>query len=159
MWQRLQAVICREVDMRLRSFIKTKKKARIEIIPMIDTMFFLLVFFMIATLSMTVMRGMPVNLPRAESSKKDIQESISITITKDGKVFYNKKEAALNKLQGILRNDAAKNPDTLVILNADEDITHGRVVELIDEVKLAGITRFAIATKPKGSREIVRANE
>ena len=67
-----------------------KKKARIEIIPMIDTMFFLLVFFMIATLSMTLQRGMPVNLPEAESSTDKVQEEVSLSITKEGALFFNK---------------------------------------------------------------------
>ena len=135
--------------MKIRSFIKPRKKARIEIIPMIDTMFFLLVFFMIATLSMTIMRGVPVNLPKSESGKNDIKDNASITVSKDGKLYYDKKEIQINELRSLLKRDAAGNPDMLVILNADEDTTHGKVVELIDEVKLSGISKFAIATKPK----------
>jgi len=135
--------------MKIRSFIKPRKKARIEIIPMIDTMFFLLVFFMIATLSMTIMRGVPVNLPKSESGKNDIKDNASITVSKDGKLYYDKREIQINELRSLLKRDAAGNPDMLVILNADEDTTHGKVVELIDEVKLSGISKFAIATKPK----------
>lgn len=135
--------------MKIRSFIKAHKKARIEIIPMIDTMFFLLVFFMIATLSMTIMRGVPVNLPKSESGKNDIKDNASITVSKDGKLYYDKREIQINELRSLLKKDATENPDMLVILNADEDTTHGKVVELIDEVKLAGISKFAIATKPK----------
>ena len=58
-----------------------RKKARIEIIPMIDTMFFLLVFFMIATLSMTLQKGMPVNLPKASSTTDDLPEQVTISIS------------------------------------------------------------------------------
>lgn len=136
--------------MHIRSFIKTKKKARIEIIPMIDTMFFLLVFFMIATLSMTVMRGMPVNLPKAEAVKKDLKEDVFVTISKEGKVYLDKKVVGIPELRGILVGKAYANPDTLVIVNADEEVMHGRVVEIMDEIKLSGITRLAIATKEKG---------
>lgn len=135
--------------MRVRSFVKTKKKARIEIIPMIDTMFFLLVFFMIATLSMTVMRGMQVNLPKAEAVKKDLNENLSVTISKDGKVYLNKNEVAVPELKGILVSEVSKNPDALVIINADEEVLHGRVVEVMDEIKLAGVTKLAIATRQK----------
>lgn len=138
--------------MRIRSFVKTKKKARIEIIPMIDTMFFLLVFFMIATLSMSIMRGMQVNLPKAEAVKKDIREDISVTISKDGKVYFNKNEIGVPELRGILVSEVSKNPDTLVIINADEEVLHGRVVEVMDEIKLSGVTKLAIATKEKNSR-------
>lgn len=135
--------------MRVRSFVKTKKKARIEIIPMIDTMFFLLVFFMIATLSMTVMRGMQVNLPKAEAVKKDLNENLSVTISKDGRVYLNKNEIGIPELKGILVSEVSKNPDTLVIINADEEVLHGRVVEIMDEIKLAGVTKLAIATRQK----------
>jgi len=130
--------------MKIRSFVKTKKKARIEIIPMIDTMFFLLVFFMIATLSMTVMKGMKVNLPKAESSRSDIKENISITLTKDDRIYFNKQEI---KRAELLLAEASKNPDILVMINADEEVSHGNVVELMDEIKATGITRLAIATK------------
>ena len=139
--------------MRVRSFIKTKKKARIEIIPMIDTMFFLLVFFMIATLSMTVMKGMPVNLPKASAVKKDIQENVNVTIAKDGKVYLNKKEVSIHELRGALVAEASKDPETLVIINADEEVMHGRVVEVMDEIKLSGVTKLAIATKEKTKQE------
>jgi len=66
------------------------KKARIEIIPMIDTMFFLLVFFMIATLSMTLQHGMPVNLPQANTATDNIPEEASLTLTTQGELFFNK---------------------------------------------------------------------
>ncbi len=65
------------------------KKARIEIIPMIDTIFFLLVFFMISTLSMSQFKGMPVNLPKAASGQQAPAESAAITIDKEGRLFLN----------------------------------------------------------------------
>jgi len=134
---------------KIRSFKKQPKKARIEIIPMIDTMFFLLVFFMIATLSMSVMRGMPVNLPKAEAVKKDLRDDVTVTLTKDGRLYFNKQEIQRIELQTMLLSEASKNPDVLVMLNADEEVSHGNVVELMDEIKMTGITRLAIATKKK----------
>lgn len=138
--------------MKIRSFVKTKKKARIEIIPMIDTMFFLLVFFMIATLSMTVMRGMPVNLPKAEAVKKGLRENPSVTISKNGKIYLNKKEISIPELRGTLVSKVSANPDTMVVINADEEVLHGKVVEIIDEIKLSGVTKLAIATKQKDKK-------
>jgi len=67
------------------------KQARIEIIPMIDTIFFLLVFFMISTLSMAQYRGMPVNLPKAASGQQAPAESAAITIDKESRIFLNKR--------------------------------------------------------------------
>ena len=76
-----------------------KKKPRIEIIPMIDTMFFLLVFFMIATLSMTIQHGMPVTLPHADSSTDTLTEYVSLTLTHEGALFYNKEAITLQELK------------------------------------------------------------
>lgn len=135
--------------MRIRSLPREQKKARIEIIPMIDTMFFLLVFFMVATLSMTVMRGVPVNLPKSETAGKDIRQSLTVSLEKGGAVYCDKEQVTQDGLRNILKAESGKNPDLLVILNADEDVPHGKVVGIIDEVKLAGITKFAIATKPR----------
>ena len=135
--------------MRIRSFKKGRKKARIEIIPMIDTMFFLLVFFMIATLSMTVMRGIPVNIPKSAAARENIKDNVTVTLSKDGGIYYDREKAGLAGLRALLTRDSSANPDLLAVLNADEDVLHGRVVEVIDEIKLAGISRFAIATRPK----------
>jgi len=132
--------------MRLPASIK--KKPRIEIIPMIDTMFFLLVFFMIATLSMTLQRGMPVNLPEAESSTDKVQEEVSLSITKDGLLFFNKEPIALDDLERRLADTRQRDPDPSVIINADESVQHGLVIQVMDKVRISGISNMAIATKP-----------
>ena len=126
-----------------------KKKARIEIIPMIDTMFFLLVFFMIATLAMTLQRGMPVNLPTAGSTTDKVKEQVSVTLTEDGTLYFNKDPIVLQELQPKLSAVLQSDPDPTVVINADEKITHGRVIEVMDHVRLSGISNMAIATKPK----------
>jgi biopolymer transport protein ExbD len=128
-----------------------KKKARIEIIPMIDTMFFLLVFFMIATLSMTLQRGIPVNLPEAESSTDKVQEKVSLSMTKDGRIFFNKEPITLNGLESRLAETRQRDPDPNVIINADESVQHGLVIQMMDKVRLSGIESMSIATKPTSS--------
>lgn len=125
-----------------------KKKARIEIIPMIDTMFFLLVFFMIATLSMTLQRGMPVNLPTAGSSTDDVPELVSLTLTKQEELFFNKEPITVLDLESRLRTFVATEVEPAVVINADEAVSHGRVIEVMDAVRKAGIFNMAIATKP-----------
>lgn len=125
-----------------------RKKARIEIIPMIDTMFFLLVFFMVATMSMTVMRGLLVNLPQGKSQdNKQVSETRSVTVTPEGGIYLDKKHVGLEELVRTLSGEAEADQDALVIINADESVSHGKVVEVMDAVKLAGIKRLAIATK------------
>ena len=128
-----------------------KKKARIEIIPMIDTMFFLLVFFMIATLSMTMQHGMPVNLPEAESATESVPEQISITLTDKGTLYLNKEAISLIDLEPRLKNLLQVKDKVSVVINADEAVVHGRVIAIMDAVRKIGITDMAIATKPKAS--------
>jgi biopolymer transport protein ExbD len=128
---------------------RSRKKARIEIIPMIDTIFFLLVFFMISTLSMAQYRGMPVNLPKAASGQQAPAESAAITIDSQGRLFLDKEPVEKTRLGDLLRQQRAQNADLLVVINADDGVEHGRVVEVMDIVRTANIARMAIAVKPK----------
>lgn len=135
---------------------KPLKKARIEIIPMIDTMFFLLVFFMLASLAMTQQYGLPVSLPHAASAHEEIRQVVTLTLTKDGGLFYNKEQIgspadAVQRLSH--ENNGQVQPS--VIINADRGVEHGRVVELLDSIRQSGIIKVAIAVKPAGSQETV----
>ncbi len=125
-----------------------KKKPRIEIIPMIDTMFFLLVFFMIATLSMTIQQGMPVSLPTAESSTDTETENVSLTLTQDGALYYNKDVISLQELEQRLMNLRQTSTDPSLLINADKEVPHGRVIKVMDLIRLSGITSMGIATEP-----------
>ncbi len=125
-----------------------KKKPRIEIIPMIDTMFFLLVFFMIATLSMTLQKGMPVTLPHADSSTDTLTENVSLTLTHEGALFYNKEAITLQELETRLAKLRQSSSKPSLLINADEQVPHGRVIKVMDLIRLSGITSMGIATKP-----------
>jgi biopolymer transport protein ExbD len=129
------------------------KKARIEIIPMIDTIFFLLVFFMISTLSMTQFKGMPVNLPKAASGQQAPAESAAITINKDHQIFLDKQAVDQTTLGNLLREKIAKNAELLVVINADDGVEHGRVVEVMDIARSANVAKMAIAVKPKEQKK------
>ena len=129
------------------------KKARIEIIPMIDTIFFLLVFFMISTLSMTQFRGMPVNLPKAASGQQAPAESAAITINKDHQIFLDKQAVDQATLGERLSAQIAKNPELLVVINADDGVEHGHVVAVMDIARSANVAKMAIAVKPKEQKK------
>jgi len=128
------------------------EKARIEIIPMIDTIFFLLVFFMISTLSMSQYKGMPINLPKAASGRQAPAESAAITIDKDDRLFLDKQPVDKTLLRDLLRQQLVKNPELLVVINADDGVAHGRVVEVMDIARSADVVKMAIAVKPKEQR-------
>jgi len=126
---------------------REQPKARIEIIPMIDVIFFLLVFFMVSTLSMTINRGLPVNLPTAANSQKDLRENLNLTLTQEGTIFLNKEPITLQDLGPRVKTALVAEPELMVILNADGDVRHQAVVEAMDELRLAGVARLAIAVK------------
>jgi biopolymer transport protein ExbD len=116
---------------------------------MIDVIFFLLVFFMISTLSMTINRGLPVNLPKAATSQKDLHDSLNITVTQDGTIFLNKEPISLPELGQRVKAGVEQEPELAVIINADDQALHGAIVADMDEVRLAGVSRLAIAVKPE----------
>ena len=119
---------------------------------MIDTMFFLLVFFMIATLSMTIQHGMPVTLPTAESATDKIPDQVSLTLTREGALYYNRDRIELPELELRLTRLRQTDPDPSLVINADEQVSHGQVIKVMDMIRLAGIPSMAIATKPHSER-------
>ncbi len=116
---------------------------------MIDTMFFLLVFFMIATLTMTMQRGMQVNLPHAATARDEIRKVYTLTLTKEGKLFFDRDE--LSSAKDVSSRLAALGDQAVqssVVINADRAVEHGRVIEVMDEARKAGVTKIAVAVRP-----------
>lgn len=116
---------------------------------MIDTMFFLLVFFMIATLSMSVQKGLQVNLPHAATAHEEVYQTVTFTLTKEGKLYFNKDEVpsvkdAVGRLSALWQNNIPPS----VIVNADRAVEHGQVIELMDAARAAGIVKMAVAVRP-----------
>jgi biopolymer transport protein ExbD len=120
------------------------RKARIEIIPMIDTVFFLLVFFMMASLAMTVHGGVPVNLPRAARAEA-ARAAVSISISREGTVYLDREPVDTAGLTAHLLARARTEPELAVVIEADTDVVHGRVVDVMDAVRVAGVGKLAIA--------------
>jgi biopolymer transport protein ExbD len=126
---------------------KALEKARIEIIPMIDVIFFLLVFFMVSTLSMTLNRGLPVNLPTAATAQKERRDNVSLTVMQDGKMFLNKEPITLQNMGQRVKAALASDPQLAVVINADGQVLHSTVVDILDELRQAGVSGLAIAVK------------
>ena len=126
------------------------KRTKIEIIPMIDTMFFLLVFFMLSSLALTKMNGLKVNLPKASTIPAQPSSTMTLTITADKRLLLNNAEVPesnlLDALQKELNAQHANLETTTFVINADAAVPHGTVMHSIDQSRLAGLTHFAIAT-------------
>ncbi|MCL4557050.1 MAG: biopolymer transporter ExbD [Deltaproteobacteria bacterium] len=129
--------------------LEQPKKARIEVINMIDVIFFLLVFFMVTSASIISMKGIKVDLPQASTASATASKFITITITKQQKLFIDGKDTNVENLYGKLSEELAQHPDKVVVINADRDSNYGYVVTIMDISRKAGATRFAIAAETK----------
>ena len=123
------------------------KRARIELIPMIDTMFFLLVFFIFVTLSMVHQKGLNVKLPKSSQGSTVKLHNFVVTLKKDGSVFLNKKRTTLQNLPALLKQKVTNKKD-LIIINGDKKIYLKRVVKTIDIIKKEGFSKVSIAVNP-----------
>jgi len=132
------------------SKLRPKRQPKLMIIPMIDIIFFLLVFFMLSTLYMVDQQLIPVHLPQAQSAQSEKPQSIAITVTAEGKVLFDKEEIPVELLQKRAQIELNKHNDIVFILRSDKQVEYGKVVAALDELKLAGAQRIAIATERKG---------
>ncbi len=137
-----------KLDMTLR------KKARIEMLPLIDIVFLLLVVFIYTMLSMAVHRGLPVVLPTSSSAEIDKQEFLSITVqTKSSQlqpaIYVNDKEVALEQLTRALLARAAtesgeKSATQGVLLFADATVNYQQLFQVLDRIRAAGISNISL---------------
>lgn len=134
--------------MQIRS-LRTTNKPKLMIIPMIDIIFFLLVFFMMSMLSMVVQKSVPINLPAAQTAKVDLQRKVPITVTADGSIFVDQKPMGLEQMVGYLKAEQAKGTELTILLRADTSAQYGKFVQVLDTLKQNKITKIAIATESK----------
>lgn len=122
--------------------------AQINIVPMIDVIFAILTYFVISSLFLTRFQGLPVNLPQAQTARKNTRPAqVTLTVDKAGKVFLNKQAISLEELETGVQKNVKPQQQLMVILNADEGVNHGRIVEVMDRVRRVKGDRLAIATR------------
>ncbi len=131
---------------------RSKRKARIEIIPLIDIVFFLLATFVMVSPSMVKSRGIGVNLPKAETATRqemggDKSSVTVVTVTARGEIYVNKEMIAQTKLADYFKNLKARNKDPQILVNGDDQAVLGKVIFILDEARKAGIHHFAFSAK------------
>jgi len=124
--------------------LRHTQKARIEMLPMIDIVFLLLVFFIYAMLSMAVHRGLPVNLPTSKTAKIDKKLVLAVTINADGSIFVDKEPVALDRLTAVLQAKAKGQLQPGVLLFADRNLTYQHLFEVLDRIRQAGMNRISL---------------
>ncbi|MBY0579415.1 MAG: biopolymer transporter ExbD [Burkholderiales bacterium] len=122
------------------------KRGRIEIIPMIDVMFFLLATFMLASLSMQNLHSLAVDLPKGKAAPMQAKTPVTLTVTKEGRLFLDKTPVTLDSMRQVLES-MLKKPDSSIIISADTAAPHGLVVEAMLKARQAGAEHFLIAVK------------
>jgi biopolymer transport protein ExbD len=131
-----------------------RKQARIQIIPLIDIMFFLLATFLMVSLSMVKNQGVNVNVPVASTtSSQELKDYATISITDQGEIYYNKEKIAPDQLGLYLKSLKETYAEPKVFINGDEKAVFGSVIAVLDEARKIGITKVAIQTKKDASKK------
>jgi biopolymer transport protein ExbD len=121
-----------------------RRKSRIEMLPLIDIVFLLLVFFIYAMLSMAVHRGLPVILPTSSTAKIDKHLILSVTVRADGSIFLDKERISLKDLKEALQQAASNRKETGVLLFADRAVSYQELFRVLDQIRLAGLHRISL---------------
>ena len=128
---------------------RTGKKPVFMIIPMIDIIFFLLVFFMMNSLQTVSQKALAVQLPQAQSASAPAQLPIIMTLDEEGHITIDNKPVSIQESSDIMKRHMQENANAAVVLQADKRTAHGQVVVVMDMLKQAGVKRLSIAAEQK----------
>jgi biopolymer transport protein ExbD len=131
--------------------VPARKKARIEIIPLIDVIFFLLATFVLFTLSLNRIQSLPVNLPVAAppSSAPPKDDSVTIQVSGEGAVFWNRELIDIGEVPARIALYKTQTDDPRILIAGDEKAYFGQTVAVLDEVRKAGIQKFSVETRSR----------
>lgn len=130
--------------MRFRRAVE-RREAAFDLMPLIDVVFLLIIFFMLTTSFRTIFQGIKVDLPTTTTKQERIEQNIIVTITKDNVLYLDKARVTTSKLVSLLKKKLREKKG-LVMINADKLVRHGKVVEIMDLAKQAGADRVGILT-------------
>jgi biopolymer transport protein ExbD len=130
--------------------LRPRKQARIEIVPMIDIIFFLLATFVLFTLSLNRIESIPVDLPSANPNPSAAKEEpTTIQVSGDGAVYWNKELIDMSDLPALLANYRKEVDDPKILIAGDEKARFGATVAVLDHVRKAGIEKFSVETRTR----------
>ena len=130
--------------MRFRRAVE-RREAAFDLMPLIDVVFLLIIFFLLTTSFQTIFQGIKVDLPTTTTKQEKIEQNIIITITKDNVLYLDKTRVTTSNLVSLLKKKLGGEKG-LVMINADTLVRHGKVVEIMDLAKQAGADRVGILT-------------
>ena len=127
-----------------RSRLRTTDDAAVDMTPMLDVVFIMLIFF-IVTASFVKEAGVDVNRPNAETAEQQNRGNIMIAIRPNGEVWVDRRPVDVRALRANVERLRAENPEGTVVILADRESQTGLLVEVMDQVRLAGVSNVAIA--------------
>ena len=127
-----------------------KKKARIEIIPLIDVIFFLLATFVLFTLSLDKIKALPVQLPvsSSDATSKPDDDMVNLQVADNGNCYWNKDLISMNDIRARLQNYKTQESNPRVLISGTDQAKFGAAVQALDEVRKAGIDQVSVDTRP-----------
>ncbi|MDY0041022.1 MAG: biopolymer transporter ExbD [Desulforhabdus sp.] len=126
---------------------KHRRKARIEMIPLIDVIFLLLVTFILFSMSMKVHKVLPVVLPSASTAQIETKKTIDITVCENGSIFVERKKIETVKLAGLLKEYRIKSPDRAVMISGHKKASYESVAAVLEATGKAGIKEVSLEMK------------
>jgi biopolymer transport protein ExbD len=140
------------MPVKLGSKLPAESEARIEIIPLIDIMFFLLAAFMLVSLSMVNLKGLRVELPTATGATAETSRNlVNITVDKAGMIYLERQPVGPNELATALAAMWNANPGLRVFVSGDREARHGDVIRVLDVARGAGIEKVAFEIREPSS--------
>jgi len=124
----------------------------INVTPMVDIILVLLIIFMV-TASVIITPAIKVDLPRAAHAGDNVESSVALVLSREGKLFLNGKESTWPEMEEQVRRQMQKHHDVQAVISADRQVPHGDVIHLIDVVKGLGIDKFALNIERVPDRE------
>ena len=135
--------------MTARRHLPAQDDTEIDMTPMLDIVFIMLIFFIVTT-SFVKESGVSVSTPQAQTAAQQENANIFIAITADGEVWIDRRPVDPRSVRAIVARLHADNPEGSVIIQSDEEAATGTLVEVMDQVRLAGVERIAIAADKRG---------
>jgi len=120
---------------------------QINIVPMIDVIFAILTFFIMASLFLTRTESLPVNLPRAQTSQNQPQSRVTVSINAQGQVFLNRQPVEVAQLTPRIQQAMGDRTEIIAVINADERVNYGRVIAVMDQLRAIPGVKLGMATR------------
>lgn len=130
---------------------RSLRRARVEILPLIDVMFLLVAFFMVISISMVMQKGIFVDLSPAKTADSSMEDndSLVVSVNPDGTFFLNKEEISQERLSTALKEIALANKERAIVINADRQARHENVIEALDIIRETGLHNVIFSVEPK----------